>query len=369
MADAARLAELITEDFYGRRLDFGARKSASGDWSNLPEVEATEGMPPTDATLATDGLRDDRAMGRTVRLFLTFVAAVDKMRETTELWRAAGELFRTNPEVFDPAVVTSMPFETLSQLLSNSRVTRYPDVQARAWRTIAASLSAGNGPVCRVVDSGYGDATELLRDVKSLDNRRQARFPELRGDKISLMWIRMMAEPGKARIRRLDTVPVAVDVQVRRVTENLGVTDTRGPALNNRIKKEIQNAWSAAVANARIGGPERIAGTCSALDPALWFYGKHGCSHCESVKRRVRFGRACDSCRLPVPAPSGRCGKALSRLLRRLLQHRFTLFARLWRAMPTGGRRSLTCGAMRPTGGTRLRGPPGRGAGVNTGVP
>ena len=76
-------------------------------------------------------------------------------------------------------------------------------------------------------------------------DRRQTRFPELRGDKISLMWIRMMAEPGKARIRRhLDAVPVAVDVQVRRVTENLGVTDTRGPKLNNRIKKEIQNAWS-----------------------------------------------------------------------------------------------------------------------------
>ena len=369
MADAARLAELITEDFYGRRLDFGARKSASGDWSNLPEVEATEGMPPTDATVATDGLSGDGVTGRTMRLFLTFVAAVDKMRDASLLWRAAVDLFRTNPEVFDPAVVSAMPEETLGQLLSEARVTKYHGPQTRAWRTIAASLAAGNGPVCRVVDSGYGDAAELLKDIRSRDRQGQARFPELRGDKISLMWIRMMAEPGKARIRRLDTVPVAVDVQVRRVTENLGVTDTRGPALNNRIKKEIQNAWSAAVANARIGGPERIAGTCSALDPALWFYGKHGCSHCESVKRRVRFGRACDSCRLPVPAPSGRCGKALSRLLRRLLQHRFTLFARLWRAMPTGGRRALTCGAMRPTGGTRFRPPLADGAGVNTGVP
>ncbi len=300
MADAARLAELISEDFYGGNLDFNTRKPGSDDWSNLPEVEATDRMPPTDAAVATDGLRDDHVTGRTVRLFLTFVAAVDKMRDATQLWRAAGNLFRTNPEVFDPAVVSSMSLETLRKLLSNSRVTRYPDRQARAWRTIAASLSARNGPVCRVVDSGYGDAAELLKDVRSRDRHGQTRFPELRGDKIRLMWIRMMAEPGKARIRRLDTVPVAVDVQVRRVTENLGVTDTRGPALNNRIKKEIQNAWSAAVANARIGGPERIAGTCSALDPALWFYGKHGCSHCESAKRQVRFGRACDSCRFQI---------------------------------------------------------------------
>ncbi len=320
MADAARLAELISEDFYEGGLNFGARRPGSDDWSNLPEVEATDRMPPTDAAVATDGLRDDGVTGPTRRLFLTFVAAVDKMRDATQLWRAAGELFRTNPEVFDPAEVSSMSLETLRKLLSESRVTRYPERQAGAWRTIAASLAAGNGPVCRVVDSGYGDAVELLKDVRSRDRQGQARFPELRGAKISLMWIRMMAEPGKARIRRLDTIPVAVDVQVRRVTENLGVTQTRGPELNNRIKKEIQNAWSDAVATAKIGGPERIAGTCCALDPALWFYGKHGCSHCENVKRRVRFGRACDSCLFPVSAPSGQRGTALFRLLRHLLQ-------------------------------------------------
>ena len=108
----------------------------------------------------------------------------------------------------------------------------------------------------------------------------------------------------EGEIRRLETVPVAVDVQVRRVTENLGVTNTYGPELN-RIKKQIQQAWSDGVAAARIGGPERIAGTCCALDPALWFYGKHGCSHCATVKRQVRFGRACDDCRFPLPAPSG----------------------------------------------------------------
>ena len=333
MADAARLAELISEDFYGGRLDFSARKAPPGDaWSRLPEVAAVDKMPPTDATVATDRLGG--VSGRTVRLFLTFVAAMDKMRDTTRLWCAGGELFRTNPEIFDPVAVSAMPEEALAQLLFDSRVTKYHRPQTRAWRTIAASLASGIGPVCRVVDSGCGDATELLRDVRSSDSQRQPRYPELRGDKISLMWIRMMAEPGKAQIHRLHTVPVAVDVQVRRVTENLGVTRTVGQKLNSRIKKEIQNAWIDAAATAKIGGPERIAGTCSALDPALWFYGKYGCSHCESVKRRVRFGRTCDSCRLPVPAPPGRRGTALSRLVRHLLQYRFTLFARLRRTMP-----------------------------------
>ena len=96
-------------------MDFSARRPGSDDWSNLPEVEATDRMPPTDAAVATDGLRGDGVTGPTVRLFLTFVAAVDKMRDATQLCRAAGELFRTNPEVFDPAVVSSMSFETLSE--------------------------------------------------------------------------------------------------------------------------------------------------------------------------------------------------------------------------------------------------------------
>ena len=107
----------------------------------------------------------------------------------------------------------------------------------------------------------------------------------------------MVASPGGAKIDRIDTIPVAVDVQLRRVTENLGVTNTRGLSLR-QSKPVIQSAWHEAVRAAEIGGPARIAGTCAALDPALWFFGKHGCSHCESVGRRVPIGRACNQCQL-----------------------------------------------------------------------
>lgn len=160
MTNAARLAELIAEDFYGKRLDFTARKAGSDDWENLPEVEVTDRMPPTDATVAADRIPADS--GRTVRLFLTFVAAVDKMRDATPLWRAAGDLFRSNPEVFDPFAATAMPEQRLGKLLRESGVTKYHGPQAQAWRTIAASLASGKGPVCQVVDRGYGDAVELL---------------------------------------------------------------------------------------------------------------------------------------------------------------------------------------------------------------
>lgn len=307
MTSTARLAELISEDFYRDCFDFSARKVPVGDaWSRLPEVEAVNEM--------------GSVPGRMVRLFLTFVSAMDRMRDSTQLWRAGSEFFRTNPEAFEPKKVGSMSYETLRQLLFASRVSKFHKDDTQSWRTIASTLASGNGPVRQVVDFGDGDAKELIADVRSRDAQGRPRFPLLGGDKIRLMWLRMMAEPGRARIRRLDSIPVAVDVHVRRVTENLGVTSTRGSDLNSTIKNEIQQAWSDAVAEARIGGPERVAGTCAALDPALWFYGKHGCSHCERVERQVRFGRACDSCRLPVSEPTGRRGTALLQLVRHLLR-------------------------------------------------
>lgn len=61
----------------------------------------------------------------------------------------------------------------------------------------------------------------------------------------------------------------------------------------------IQSAWRSAVSSAALGGPSGIGGTCGALDPALWIFGKFGCSHCEQVGRRSPISSACLHCRYP----------------------------------------------------------------------
>jgi hypothetical protein len=40
-------------------------------------------------------------------------------------------------------------------------------------------------------------------------------------------------------------------------------------------------------------GPAPIAGTAGALDPALWFYGKWGCTFCERAGRAMPIHEAC----------------------------------------------------------------------------
>ena len=285
--DAARLAELIAGDVYGKRLDLSARGiDPRTFWQELPTV--TE-------------VRELRAGGvseRSVRCFLTFVCAVNRMRNATRLWRDSAALFREHPEVFDPVAASTMRFDSLRELLRVHRVSKKHGADSDAWRRIAESLTAGRGAVARLVHEGVGDAEEVLRD---LHYRREgeSKFPLLRGRKIGPMWIRIMVDPGGARISRMDIVPVAVDVQVRRVTENLGVTDTRHLSLR-RAKPAIQRAWRAAVANAHVGGAPGIENTCAALDPALWFFGVHGCGHCDRKGHRVPVGRACDFCRLPA---------------------------------------------------------------------
>jgi hypothetical protein len=116
------------------------------------------------------------------------------------------------------------------------------------------------------------------------------------------MWVRMIVFPGGAQIARLEAIPVAVDIQIRRVTENLGLADTLGVALED-ARETIQNAWRAKVSVDGAEGPTSLAGTCAGLDPALWYFGRVGCSYCEARGHRVPMASVCSSCRLPEAPP------------------------------------------------------------------
>ena len=288
MPDSIQLAETIAGDFYDDRFDLSRRGLPAGTtWSFMPEVEAVQRL---------------RALGaskRIIRVFLTLVSAMDRARDATRLWRAGVGLFERRPEVFRPDDVLAMSIGTVTVLLREAGVSQRHGPDGKAWRRIACSLATGSGSVCRLVDTGAGDAAGLRKDLRSCDRAGQPRYPMLRGPKLGPMWVLIMANPGGANIAGIDSIPVAVDVQVRRATENLGVSDTMGLELR-KAKPVIQAAWRSAVLAANIGGPPGLSGTCAALDPALWFFGKHGCSHCERLGQRSPISSACHSCRYPV---------------------------------------------------------------------
>jgi hypothetical protein len=97
----------------------------------------------------------------------------------------------------------------------------------------------------------------------------------------------------------MEQVPVAVDVQVRKVTEYLGVTDTGDFALED-IRAPIQETWARDVTANGAAGPPSIVDTPGALDPALWFYAKWGCTFCEGASMKLPISPICGDCRFPA---------------------------------------------------------------------
>lgn len=258
-------------------------------WENLPE------------TLLVSELRRSGESARFARGFVTLLAAMDRARNAHRLWRVyPPRLHAENRWACIPAEVVTRSLIDLSDALISSGVSQRHLVDSAAWRRIAESLaSTRESPVQRLIFSGTGSAEEILTALKATTPAGSAQFPFLSGPKVGPMWLRMMAVPGGARISGLRFIPVAVDVQVRRVTENLGVTNTRGRDIA-LVRTAIQDEWRIRARGEGVDGPSAIRNTCAALDPALWYFGRVGCSVCEGIGHRVPISTVCTGCRLPA---------------------------------------------------------------------
>lgn len=288
-AEAGRVVTAITTSFDRGELELSERSKAPvPGWASMPEVAVAA------------ALREAAISPSQLRCFITFVAAMDRARDADALWRSAEKVWAQSPWVFDPTTVRTRSFTELAEVLSAGQVSQRHLQDVAAWRTIAESLAdrAAAPEVHAAVFDGYGNARRLLDVIKfkTPESEKTSRFPFLAGPKVGPMWIRMLAEPGGARIDEVHFLPVAVDVQVRKVTENLGVARTQGQDLE-LVRSQIQHRWQDAVDNGTAVGPKQLHGTAAALDPVLWFWGKWGCSFCERAGRRMPIHDVCAGCR------------------------------------------------------------------------
>ena len=295
LGDGRGLGRAITDLFVSGQLDLADRvRAPHSGWEGMPEVVATRRLQHLEAKPAE------------IRLFLTFCAAMDRARDADTLARSAAAMFETKPWTFSPREVASRSMRELADTLRRFRVSQRHGADSFAWKVIGETLSdADAAPHVRAaIYDGRGDAGELLREVALASADGTGLFPLLSGPKISALWVRLLAYPGGAVLSSMSAVPVAVDVQVRKLTEYLGVTETAGRDLEE-VRGLIQATWAQDVEVHGAAGPPGIENTPGALDPALWFYAKWGCTFCEGAKRKMPISPVCRECRF---------GTALSQL-------------------------------------------------------
>jgi hypothetical protein len=283
--DIHSVVKELTSGFARGSWDLSLRnRTPSSGWDVLPECEAAA------------SIREQGASDSEVRVFLTLVCALDRAREADQLWHGAASLYRRARWVFDPKSVTASRFGSLRDELVSSGVSQRHMPDTAAWRLInEALLDEKSFPsIHEAIHAGKGDATVLKQELHAKTGTGQSCFPFLSGPKVSEMWPRMLVAPGRAVIRNAHSIPVAVDVQVRKVTEYLGITNTDRMSLD-AARPIIQQAWNAG-AEAAVG-PDGIAGTAAAIDPAVWFFGKWGCTFCERAGRRMPISPLCNQCR------------------------------------------------------------------------
>jgi hypothetical protein len=272
---------------------------------NMPGAPKSNGWHAMPEIFLAEELRAWGADDVGIRHFITFTAALDRSRDADALWKASTRLFKREPWLYQPKEVATRPFCDLQALLKESKVSQRHDVDSTAWRTIGRTLSnpLSAPAVKRAIVEGRGDARDLLATLQRKTNSGPL-FPLLKGPKIGPMWVRMLVCPGNANISSMEIIPVAVDVHVRKATEYLGVSNTRNEDLED-IREKIQQAWFMDVRENGSEGPGLLANTSSAVDPALWFFGKWGCTHCEKSSRRIPIADVCGSCRFDDLNPGG----------------------------------------------------------------
>ena len=302
MAATDGIARKITTAF--SRGEFKSKRAGApltSGWVAMPEVHQANELKALGA--------DDVA----IRHFITFAAAMDRSRNADVLWEASKRLFKKEPWLYQPKEVATRPLGELQKLLKENKVSQRHDVDSKAWRTIGRTLSnpLTVPAVTRAIVGGQGDASDLLKELER-NSGGASMFPLLKGLKIGPMWVRMLVCPGGANISSMAIIPVAVDVHVRKVTEYLGVLNNRSKNLEN-VRKKIQQAWAEDVRKHGAEGPGLLVNTSSAVDPAIWFLGKWGCTHCVNSRRRIPIADVCGGCRFDHLNPGGVVEKSSGR--------------------------------------------------------
>ena len=217
-------------------------------------------------------------------LFITLTVSIDYQRDALTLWKRARAAFEDSQTryLFDPQSIHEASNAKLKQDMMRTGLSQKHDKDCFIWRTNAVSfLKKWQGDPRNFLADCNWDAVEILArlraDTHMTNNKNTGDFPYLRGPKIGPLWIRMLRDNLKFdQLKRLDEVPIPVDIHVAKASLCLGlVTGEYKGALVN-LFDSIRKVWKDSTLGLSHKGRDMIA---LDVDEPLWTLSRVGCKH------------------------------------------------------------------------------------------
>lgn len=170
---------------------------------------------------------------RELALYYTYIMALDKQVNAERLWASAVETYDRDPSKFEPTAIIDMSMSKLENFIKEIGG-RYYSNQAKAWKTISRILVSRYQGDPRNITQKPSTLNEVLTIIDS--------FPELRGEKLSRLYLRVMGEKGLFKLTNLKELDVAVDIQVCRFTFYTGALTSKTPFTGEISQAPVRSA-------------------------------------------------------------------------------------------------------------------------------
>jgi endonuclease III len=202
-------------------------------------------------------------------LFLFYIVPNDRGVRSAHLWRRAKDLYAAEPDLFEPASVSSRfcgKAEPLRQLLQETLKPRYAGHAAKGWLCNSTVLLERFEADPRRLFAASADAPELLDLICTFSGF---------GPKTGGMLLRAAVGLGMASPHNLEAAEMPVDIHDTRISYLTSMLRFRDPdasvdsANYMSFAGPVRRFFTEVCAEEGISWPE--------IDRALWLIGSRGC--------------------------------------------------------------------------------------------
>lgn len=211
-------------------------------------------------------------------MFITLVVSIDYQRNADQLWEAGRRTFEDERTrwLFMPKELVKKSFADVVSAMRIHELAKKPEQDARIWSSVSKSFfeEYNSNPMDLVKDCDY-DALKIFN--KKFDPKFKRRFPFLSGNKIFPLWIRMLHDNVGINLKKLDKIPIPVDIHIARASFTTGCLTGKHVGtisdVSAKIDLKIDEAWKNTL---QLVNHPKLKYRLQ-LDEPLWHLSRFGC--------------------------------------------------------------------------------------------